>query len=230
MKKIGMIGGMSWESTKLYYAYINEMIKEQLGGSNSAEILLSSVNFQEIETLSFNGDWKSIGDLMSSHAKMLERAGADLIILCTNTIHLVKDRIEEAISIPFIHIADATGEAIHDEGLKTVGLLGTQFTMESDFYPKILKEHYGIKTVIPELSDRIVLQDIIYNELVKGIFLESSLKKCLEIIRNVQNTGAEGVILGCTELPLLLDKVPLDIPAFDTTRIHSRKAVDLSLA
>ena len=225
-----MIGGMSWESTKVYYAYINEITNERLGGSNSADLLLSSVNFQEIESLSFKGDWESIGDHMHSHAELLEKAGADLLILCTNTIHLVKDRIEDAISIPFVHIADATGAAIKNSGIKKIGLLGTKFTMENDFYSNILEEKYGLHTIVPNKADRDVLQEIIYGELVKGIFKESSKYQCLEIISRLQDEGIEGVILGCTELPILLNNSPLDIPSFDTTRLHAQMAVDLALS
>ena len=230
MKKIGMIGGMSWESTSLYYSYLNEMVAEQLGGSNSAKIILSSVNFKDIEALSFKGDWQSIGDLMQEEAKLLENAGADFIILCTNTIHLVKDRIVESVKIPFIHIADATGTEIKKTGMKKVGLLGTRFTMENDFYSNILKESYGLQTLIPETAEREVLQEIIYGELVKGIFLDSSVEKCIQMISNLRKKGAEGIILGCTELPLLLNDASPELPTFDTTRIHAQKAVDLSLA
>ena len=230
MKKIGMIGGMSWESTKIYYAHINQMTNKRLGGSNSADLVLSSVNFNEIESLSFKGDWEKIGDHMYSHAELLEKAGADLLILCTNTIHLVKERIEDAINIPFIHIADATGAAIKNAGLKKVGLLGTRFTMENDFYSNILEEKYGLHTIIPDQEDREVLQEIIYGELVKGIFNKQSKNQIIQIIKRLQEMGVEGVILGCTELPIILEDTKLDIPSFDTTRLHAQMAVDLALS
>ncbi len=229
MKTIGMIGGMSWESSKIYYVHINKMIQEKLGGSHSAKSILSSVDFQEIESMSFQGDWDGIGVRMAQHAKKVEQAGADLLILCTNTIHMVKDYIEEAIRIPFIHIADATGEAIVEAGLKNIGLLGTKFTMENDFYSDILENKYGLNTIIPDESDREVLQDMIYGELVKGNFSESSKKKCREIILKLQQQGAQGIILGCTELPILMEGEDIPIPSFDTTWLHARKAVDLSL-
>lgn len=225
-----MLGGMSWESTKLYYSYLNEMVMEKLGGSNSAEIILSSINFQEIETLSFKGDWESIGNLMQREAKLLEGAGAEFIILCTNTIHLVKDSIVEAVEIPFIHIADATGMEIKKAGMKKVGLLGTRFTMENDFYSRILEEKYDLETLIPEKAEREKLQEIIYGQLVKGVFLESSIEECRQIISNLRKKGVDGIILGCTELPLLLNDAGLELPTFDTTRIHARQAVDFSLA
>ena len=229
MKTIGMIGGMSWESSKIYYAHINKMIQQRLGGSHSAQSILSSVDFQNIESLSFQGDWEGIGAIMAQQAKIVEQAGAELLILCTNTIHMVKDYIEEAIQIPFVHIADATGEAIIEAGLQNIGLLGTKFTMENDFYSNILENKYGLNTIIPHESDRDVLQEMIYGELVKGNFSETSKNKCREIIFNLQQRGAEGIILGCTELPILMEGENLPVPAFDTTWLHAKKAVDLSL-
>ncbi len=229
MKTIGMIGGMSWESSKIYYAHINQMVQQRLGGSHSAKSILSSVDFQDIESMSFQGDWEGIGALMAKQAKIVEQAGAELLILCTNTIHMVKDHIEEAIEIPFIHIADATGEAIIEVGLKNIGLLGTKFTMEKDFYSNILENKYGLNTIIPDQSDRDVLQEMIYGELVKGNFSEASKNKCREIILKLQQQGAEGIILGCTELPILMEGENLPVPSFDTSLLHARKAVELSL-
>ena len=230
MKTIGMIGGMSWESSKIYYQHINEMVRKELGGSHSAESILSSVDFDEIERHSFSGDWDKIGEIMALHASKLEAAGSELILLCTNTIHLVSNAITNATKVPFLHIADATGEAIKEKGMKKVALLGTKFTMENDFYTKILNEDFGLEVVIPESNDREKLQSIIYNELVKGVFSNESKEICLEIIRKMEAQGAEGAILGCTELPILIPESEASIPTFDTTKIHAKKAVEFALS
>ena len=226
MKTIGVIGGMSWESSKFYYEYINRIVANELGGSHSAQILMSSVDFAEIETLSFEDNWEKIGALMAAEAKRLESAGADIVILATNTIHLVADYIEKAISIPFLHIAQATGEAIKEKGLSKIGLLGTQFTMERDFYTKILENDFSLEVLIPSEEERNYLQNLIYGELVKGQFTSEAKEKCIEIIKGLQSKGAEGVILGCTELPILIPADEVAIPSFDTTMIHSLAAVD----
>ncbi|WP_435623816.1 aspartate/glutamate racemase family protein [Flagellimonas sp.] len=228
MKTIGVIGGMSWESSKFYYEYINHIVAERLGGSHSARILMSSVDFAEIETLSFKDNWEKIGLLMAHEAKRLESSGADIIILATNTIHLVAEYIEEAISVPFLHIAKATGEAIKKKSLSKIGLLGTQFTMERDFYTKILESDFGLEVLIPSEEERTYLQNLIYGELVKGRFTHEAKEKCLEIIKGLQSRGAEGVILGCTELPILIPAEEVAIPSFDTTMIHSLAAVDFA--
>ncbi|MEM7487472.1 MAG: amino acid racemase [Bacteroidota bacterium] len=230
MKTIGLIGGMSWESSKVYYQYINEMVKEKLGGSHSAKSILTSVDFDEIERYSFSGEWDKIGNLMAVHAEKLQKAGADSVVLCTNTIHLVSDAITQAIDVPFLHIADATGEAIVESGVKKVALLGTKFTMEKDFYTKILREQYNLEVMVPDAEDMDILQSIIYNELVKGVFKTESKKICLDIIKKMEVQGAEGVILGCTELPLLIPSNEVAIATFDTTRIHAQKAVDFALS
>lgn len=229
MKTIGLIGGMSWESSKVYYEYLNVLTKAKRGGSHSAKIIMSSVDFAEIEKLSFQGNWDAIGQLMAKHAKLLENAGAEMVVLCTNTIHLVSDAITNAISIPFLHIADATGKAIEVAGLKKIALLGTKFTMEKDFYTKILKDNYGLEVLLPKEEDRQMLQDLIYNELVKGKFTEVAKNKCLYVIRELQQQGAEGVILGCTELPILIPDSEVSIPTFNTTLLHSKMALDLAL-
>ena len=229
MRTIGLIGGMSWESSKVYYEYLNRLVQEELGGSHSAKIIMSSVDFSEIERYSFEGDWNAIGKLMSTHAAKLEKAGADMIVLCTNTIHLVSDAIKSSIKVPFLHIADATGKAIEKHGLQKIALLGTQFTMEKDFYTRILKEKYSLEVLIPELEDRVFLQDVIYNELVKGKFTVEAKEKCLEIISKLQSKGVEGVILGCTELPILIPDEEVVIPTFNTTLIHSKMALDFAL-
>ncbi|WP_350286520.1 aspartate/glutamate racemase family protein [uncultured Croceitalea sp.] len=229
MKTIGLIGGMSWESSKVYYEYINKMTKEALGGSHSAKLFLSSVDFAEIEKLSFEGNWDAIGELMANQAKILENAGAEMVVLCTNTIHLVSDAITSAINAPFLHIADATGKAIQEAGLKKVALLGTKFTMEKDFYTKILENKYQLEIILPNERDRQFLQDIIYNELVKGTFTEKAKHECLRIIGDLQDQHAEGVILGCTELPILIPDAEVDIPTFNTTLLHSKMALDIAL-
>ena len=230
MKTIGLIGGMSWESSKLYYELINRRIKEKLGGSHSAKSLMISVDFGEIEKLTFEGKWNEIGDMMADCAKQLELGGADIILLCTNTIHLVSNRITEDVKIPFLHIAEATGDAIKHLGLKKIGLLGTKFTMEKDFYTKVLTDQYGLEVIIPSDSDRQIVHDIIYNELVIGEFNDSSREKCKEIINKLEIEGAEGIILGCTELPLLISTNDVNIVTFDTTKIHAFKAVDWVLS
>jgi len=230
MKTIGLIGGMSWQSSKVYYEHINQMILESLGGSHSAKIVLTSVDFHEIEQFSFSGDWDKIGESMANEATKLEQAGADLVVLCTNTIHLVSDHITNSVSIPFLHIADATGEAIQKKGLKKVALLGTKFTMQKDFYTKILREKFGLEILVPDNAGMDTLQAIIYNELVKGVFTEESKKKCLEIISKLIGQGAEGIILGCTELPILIPAGEIAVPSFDTTKIHAQKAVDFALS
>ncbi len=228
MKTIGLIGGMSWESSKIYYQHINEMIKEKLGGSHSAKSILTSVDFEEIERFSFSGDWDKVGEIMALHAEKLEKAGADFAILCTNTIHLVSKDITNAVDIPFLHIAHATGEAIAKSGLQKVALLGTRFTMEKDFYTKILQDEFGLEVLVPNTDDMDVLQSIIYNELVKGIFTNESKNRCLEIIKKLKTQGAQGVILGCTELPMLIPSDEVGLPSFDTTKIHAQKAVDFA--
>lgn len=228
MKTIGIIGGMSWESSKFYYEYINRIVADQLGGSHSAKILMSSVDFAEIETLSFEDNWNRIGKLMAVEAKKLETAGADVVILATNTIHLVATHIKEAISIPFLHIAKATGEAIQKKNLKKIGLLGTRFTMEKDFYTQILSDEFGLEVLIPSEAERTYLQNLIYGELVKGQFTQEGKERCLAIIENLKEEGAEGVILGCTELPILIPEKEISIASFDTTMIHSLAAVNFA--
>lgn len=225
MKTIGLIGGMSWESSKVYYEYINRLVQEQLGGSHSAKSIMTSVDFDEIADLSFKGDWDAIGALMAQHALKLQGAGADMVVLCSNTIHLVSPSIVKATTIPFLHIADATAKAIKKRELKKVGLLGTRYTMEKDFYIQILEENYGIEVVVPKLEGRVVVHDIIYDELVKGIITEASKQKTLASIDDLIANGAEGIVLGCTELPLLIEQSDVAAPIFNTTLIHSQQAV-----
>ena len=229
MKTIGLIGGMSWESSKLYYEFLNKKTIELLGGSHSARCIIVSVDFADIERLTFKGDWNAIGKLMEQAAQQLERAGAEMILLCTNTIHLVSQYISENISIPFIHIASTTGESIKEKGLKKVALLGTKFTMEKDFYTKTLINDFELEILVPDANGKQVVHDIIYDELVKGIFTEASKQEIIKVIKELQHQGAEGVILGCTELPILISESDVAIPLFDTGKIHAYKAIELSL-
>lgn len=229
MKTIGLIGGMGWESSKLYYEFLNTKTKELLGGSHSSKCVMVSVDFAEIERLTFKGDWNSIGNLMNQAAQQLERAGADIVLLCTNTIHVVSRSISENISIPFLHIASTTGEAIRKFGLKKIVLLGTKFTMEKDFYTKTLRNGFELEILIPDACSRQVVHDIIYNELIKGRFTEASKQTIIRMIKKLQNQGVEGVILGCTELPMLISESDVEIPIFDTGKIHAHTAVEWSL-
>ncbi|MEM7084940.1 MAG: aspartate/glutamate racemase family protein [Bacteroidota bacterium] len=230
IKTIGLIGGMSWESSKLYYEFLNTMANEHLGGSHSAKCIMVSVDFANIERLTFKGDWEAIGALMKQAAQQLERAGADIILLCTNTIHLVSHFISESVKIPFLHIATATGTSIKKQRLDKVGLLGTKFTMEKDFYTKTLVEDFGFDVLIPEANERQLVHDIIYDELVKGQFTATAKQKIVEIIKRLQNRGAQGVILGCTELPILIAASDVNIPIFDTGKIHAQSAMEWSLS
>ena len=229
MKTIGVIGGMSWQSSKVYYEYLNELVAGRLGGAHSAKILMSSVDFAEIERLTFEDDWDAIGDLMAEHERLLERAGADVVILATNTIHLVSQAIRRVLNVPFLHIAEATGAAIAEKGIGKIALLGTRFTMEKDFYTDILEQRFGLEVLIPDLAARERLQHIIYKELVTGTFTEAAKQECLLMIDALIAKGAEGVILGCTELPILIPANEVAIPSFDTTMIHARSAVDFAL-
>ncbi len=225
MKTIGLIGGMSWESTQEYYRFLNEGVKEKLGGLNSAKILLYSFNFQEIEELQHRGEWAALTHEMVEAARKLEQGGADLIAICTNTMHKMAPEIEEAIDIPLLHIADVAGREIERRGLKKVALLGTNFTMTEDFYRGRLLEKFGIEVLVPEEGERKVVHNIIYDELCRGIIREESREAYIEIIEGLKDRGAEGVILGCTEIPLLIGDGDVSIPVFDTTKIHSAALV-----
>ncbi|WP_394748322.1 aspartate/glutamate racemase family protein [Spongiimicrobium salis] len=229
MKTIGLIGGMGWESTKVYYEYINQLTNRALGGSHSAKIIMVSVEFSEIERLSHANDWNAVGTIMADAAITLEKAGADVILLCTNTIHMVSKAIIASVNIPFLHIAEATGAAIQEQSLKKIALLGTRFTMEKDFYTKTLEERYGLEVIVPEATERQQIHNIIYHELIQGKFTEKSKAYILEIIHKLKSEAIDGVILGCTELPLLISESELDIPSFNTTLIHAQKAVDFAL-
>ena len=229
MKTIGVLGGMSWQSSKFYYEYLNSLVSEQLGGNHSAKVLMSSVNFSEVERFFSLDDWEGLGEMMAEEAKKLEQIGADCLILATNTVHLVSDAIRQAINIPFLHLTEVVGQSIKDQGLSKVALLGTQFTMEKGFYVDILRTKYNIKTILPNTEERHYLQQLIFNELVKGKFTQNARDNCLTIIQRLRNDGAQGVILGCTEFPILMPEGTIDIPSFDTTLLHAKAAIDFAL-
>ena len=229
MKTIGLLGGMSWESTIGYYREINEGVKKSLGGLHSAKIVLYSVDFEPIDQLQHKGDWEGTADILSEAALKVQAAGADLLVICTNTMHKVAPDIEKAIHIPILHIADATAEVLVDKGIKTVGLLGTAFTMEQDFYKGRLIQKHGLEVVVPNEPDRKIVHNVIYQELCLGRMIESSKIEYLRIIKRLANQGAEGVILGCTEIGLLVNQRDTDIELFDTTAIHAEKAVEYAI-
>jgi aspartate racemase len=230
MKTIGLIGGMSWESSAAYYRIINETAKRRLGGLHSAKSILYSVDFAEIELLQQQEKWLEAARAMIVAAQSLERAGADFIVLCTNTMHKAADDIQANIHIPFLHIADATAQKIKDTGLTKIGLLGTRFTMEQDFYKKRLVDGYGIEVVIPDPVEREIIHRVIYDELCLGIIKEDSRKQFMNIMDRLAGAGAEGIILGCTEIELLLHEDDGCVPLFPTTRIHAVAAVEYALA
>ncbi|MBU3917111.1 aspartate/glutamate racemase family protein [bacterium] len=229
MKTIGLLGGMSWESTATYYREINESIKKVLGGFHSAKIALYSVDFAEIEKLQQLGDWNRMAMILGDAAKRIEAGGADFILICTNTMHKVAPEIEKRISIPLLHIADATAEVIKKDAFSKVGLLGTRFTMEQDFYKGRLEKLYGIEVIIPEASDRDLVHTVIYNELCLGKISADSRKEFIRITKDLSQRGAEGVILGCTEIALLIQQRHTSVPLFDTTKIHAESAVEKAL-
>jgi len=229
MKTIGLIGGMSWESSSEYYRIINETVRERLGGLHSAECIMYSADFEEIENLQHQGKWEELTKLMLNFAQKLEGAGADFIVICTNTMHKMAEEVENNTSIPLLHIADATAEKIIEKGLGKLGLLGTNFTMEEDFFKKRLEEKYNIEVIIPSQNDREIIDSVIYNELCLGIIKQSSKEKYKEVINRLISDGADGVILGCTEIPLLIGQEDVEIPVFDTTTIHAKSAVEFAL-
>ena len=229
MKKIGLIGGMSWESSAVYYELLNQEVKKKLGGFHSCSCLMESVDFAEIEKLQHLQKWDELCQIMQDKAMILQNGGAEIILLCTNTMHLCSNKIQEKLEIPFLHIAEATGEEIRNQGLSRVALLGTKFTMEEDFYVKTLKDDFQIETIIPEAQDRQLIHDCIYQELVQGTISKASKEEFIRIIEKLEKRGAQGVILGCTEIPLLIKQEDVNIPVFDTTRIHAQKAVHLAI-
>ncbi|HQR55270.1 MAG TPA: aspartate/glutamate racemase family protein, partial [Burkholderiaceae bacterium] len=222
-------GGMSWESTVPYYRQINELTKERLGGLHSARIILYSVDFHDIERLQQAGRWSEAGAVLAGVAGALERAGADLLVLCTNTMHKVAPAIEAAVRIPLLHIADATGEEIKRAGVSTVGLLGTRFTMEQGFYKDRLRQNFGLRVLVPGETDRNLVHRVIYDELCLGKIVEGSRSEYRRVMAKLVDEGAEAIILGCTEITLLVGQEDTAVPLFDTTRIHARRAAEWAL-
>ena len=229
MKTIGVLGGMSWESSLEWYRLANERVHTLRGGHHSARILLDSLDFAEVEEMQARDDWEAAGALLAARAHALEGAGAELLVLCTNTMHLVAGQIEDAVGIPFLHIADVTADAITKAGVRTVGLLGTAFTMERPFYTDRLAEH-GIRTIVPDETDRRLVHTVIYDELVHGVIREESRRRYVEVIDRLVAEGAEGIILGCTEIELLISAADAPVPVFPTTALHVDAAVALALA
>jgi aspartate racemase len=229
VRTIGLIGGMSWESSIEYYRLINQTVKAHLGGLHSAQSLMYSVDFAEIEMLQQQGRWNDAATVLIDAAQRLERGGAECVVLCTNTMHKVADAIQAAITIPLLHIADPTAAAIRRTGMKTVGLLGTRFTMEHDFYKGRLVHKHGLNVIVPEASDREIIHDIIYRELCLGEIKASSKQQYITVMQRLIAAGAEGIILGCTEIGLLIHAGDSQVPLFDTTRLHAVAAVEFSL-
>jgi aspartate racemase len=229
MKTIGLIGGMSWESTIPYYRIVNEVVKERLGGLHSAKVVLYSVDFQEIERLQHSGDWAAAGRILAGAARSLQLAGADFLVICTNTMHKVADVVESAAGIPLLHIADPTAREIKRCGINKVGLLGTRFTMEQEFYRGRLSEHHGIEVVVPNSLDREIVHKVIYEELCLGRLIDLSRSEYRRVIQRLIDDGAQGVILGCTEIAMLIGPQDSPVPVFDTTSIHARSAADWAL-
>jgi aspartate racemase len=230
MKTIGMIGGMSWESSIEYYRIVNETVKEKLGGLHSAKSVMYSVDFAEIETLQHEGSWEEATQAMIAAARHVEAGGADFLVICTNTMHKMADDVERAIRIPLLHIADATAEAIKAHGLQMVGLLGTKFTMDEDFYRGRLVDKHGLEVLIPDANDREIVHRVIYDELVLGEIKTESRNQYWHIIEKLIASGAQGIILGCTEIGLLVKDEDSGVPLFDTTYIHAMSAVELALS
>ena len=230
MKTIGLIGGMSWESTQFYYQQINRGVREHLGGLHSAKILLYSVDFAPIEQLQHTGDWEATAEILSNAAQSLEAGGADFFLICTNTMHKVADAVASSVSIPLLHIADATGQVLRNDGIKRVGLLGTGFTMEQSFYKDHIIENYGIEVVVPDADGRSKVHDIIYQQLCLGEIRDESREIYLDVIDKLQQQGCEAIILGCTEIGMLVKQGDTDIRLYDTTDIHAAKAVNRALA
>ena len=229
MKTIGMLGGMSWESTTSYYRELNEGVKKALGGLHSAKIVLNSVNFEEIEKLQHADDWEATAEILKKSAKAIEAGGADFLIICTNTMHIVAPEIEAAIDIPILHIADATAQKLVEDGITKVGLLGTGFTMEKKFYKGRLTEKFDIEVLVPDEEKRALVHKVIYNELCLGKINDESRVAYLAIIDNLRDQGAQAVILGCTEIAMLVSQKDSNIPLYDTTTIHAIQAVKYAL-
>jgi len=230
MKVIGLIGGMSWNSSLEYYRLINEMVSRRLGGLHSACVLLYSLDFEEIERAQQESRWEDAAGILSKAGMALKRAGADFLLICTNTMHKVADKVGESARLPILHIVDTTGNAIREQGLSKVGLLGTRFVMAEQFYQGRLKKRFDIDVVAPAEDEQAVVHRIIYDELCRGKIRDSSRQSCLEIIEKLTKRGAEGIVLGCTELPLLIRPSDVQVPVFDTTRLHAEAAVEMALS
>lgn len=228
MKTIGLIGGMSWESSSEYYRIINEEVKQRLGGLHSAKCILYSVDFEEIENCQRNGEWGKAAKILTDAARSIELAGADFVVICTNTMHKVANEIQSGIQIPLLHIADVTAQQVLLSKIKTIGLLGTRYTMEQDFYKSRL-EAQGIKVLVPKETDRVVVNTVIYNELCLGQILDESRARYKRIIQDLIKKGADGIILGCTEIGLLVKAGDSNVPLFDTTLLHAKGAVNQAL-
>jgi len=230
MKTIGLLGGMSWESTRSYYTAINRGVKEQLGGLHCAQIAMYSVDFAQIEKLQHAGDWPQTAQILAQSAKRIEAAGADFLLICTNTMHKVAPQIQAQLNIPILHIADATARLLQADGMTKVGLLGTAFTMEQDFYKGRLSEQFNIEVLVPDAQQRKLVHDVIYSELCLGELKEESREAYLDIVDDLFKRGAQAVILGCTEIALLIDQTHTKVPLYDTTKIHANAAVHAALA
>ena len=229
MKTIGMIGGMSWESSFEYYRIINETTHAKLGGLHSAKSIMVSVDFADLEILQRRGKWEEAARMMIDAARILENAGADFIVICTNTMHKAAEDVQASVKIPLLHIADATARLVTDSGIHKIGLLGTRFTMEEEFYKGRLSGKYGLDVIIPDARDREIVHRVIYDELVVGKILQDSKEQYISIIEKMVDRGAEGIILGCTEIDLLIHRQDCRVPIFDTTRIHAEAAVEYAL-
>ena len=229
MKIIGLIGGMSWESSIEYYRIINQEIRSALGGVHSAKSVMVSLDFGEIEELQMKGNWEEATRILIRSAREVESAGADFLLICTNTMHLMAEEVQAGIDIPLLHIADATARAVKAEGLLSVGLLGTRFTMEKDFYRGRLEKKHQLKVVVPDQAGRDLVHNVIYDELVQGLIKDPSRQGYLEVIEKLVKNGAEGIVLGCTEIGLLVKKEDVPVPVFDTMQIHAQAAVDAAL-
>jgi aspartate racemase len=230
MKRIGLLGGMSWESSAEYYRLINEAVRDRLGGLHSADCLLRSVDFADIEALQRDGRWDEAAVSLAAEARALVAGGAELLVLCTNTMHKVADRIASAVDIPFVHIADTTANAVRAQGLQTVGLLATAYTMEQDFYVGRLRDEHGLDVLVPDEPDRRIVHDVIYDELCVGTIDDNSRDEYRRIMAGLAGRGAQGILLGCTEIDLLVGPTDATVPVFDTTRLHAERAVELALA
>lgn len=230
MKTIGILGGMSWESTALYYELLNKSINNRNGGYSACKCIINSVNFGDIEPLARADDWKTIDGILAKEAMKIEKAGADFLVVAANTAHLCYEAITNAISIPMLHIAEPTGRAIKDQKLQKVALLGTRYTMEKDFYRAYIYKNFGVEVIVPEHEEILHVNNIIFSELIKGKIEDFSKEIMIEIISNLEKRGAQGVILGCTEIPILISQKDVNIPVFDTTLLHVKMAVEMALS